>query len=125
MATTRRMHRVAERVREVVAAELHRTADPRFLLVTITSAAVSKDLRHAKVYWMVSGGDQRRHEVQDAFDAAGGHFRRVIATALDIRFAPEVRFYYDETLDTQDRVNALIAEARAKDGVHSEDERGE
>lgn len=115
MAKQRRIHRVAEKVRESVAMELQRLADPRFSLVTITSAVASPDLRNVKVYWMVTGGEERRAEVAEAFESAMGAFKRIVGRELGIRFVPELTFYYDDTLDTSEEVQRLF------DRIHAED----
>lgn len=114
MAGNRRVYQIGERIKELVAQHLLYTADPRFNLVTITSVMVSPDLRNAKVYWVVSflsdtNREERIAEVDDAFSAALGHFRRVIAKQLGVRFVPDLRFYYDDTLDTAEHVERLIA----------------
>lgn len=109
MGDGRRTYRVAEKIRVIVAEELSRVADPRFSLVTITSVSVSADLRIAKVYWVVSGDEERREEVTEAFDAANGVFRRSLSKSLGIRFVPELKFFYDDTFDTVDQVDRLFA----------------
>jgi len=113
MAVKRRVFQVGERIKEVIAEQLMRTADPRFSLVTITSVMVTPDLRNAKVYWvvsMISGGDRKERiaEVQEAFDRAEGMFKRIIAKELGIRFTPDLRFYYDDTFDTVEEVERLM-----------------
>ena len=112
MAGRRRIFQVAEKIREIVATELMRTADPRFSLVTVTSVMTSSDMRHAKVYWIVSGGKERIAEVAEAFDSAAGLFRRAIGAALGIRFVPEIKFFYDDTFDTSEEVERLLARVR-------------
>jgi ribosome-binding factor A len=114
MAGNRRVYQIGERIKELVAEHLLYTADPRFNLVTITSVMVSPDLRNAKVYWVVSflsdtDREERIAEVNDAFDSALGHFRRVVAKQLGVRFVPDLRFYYDDTLDTAEHVERLMA----------------
>ena len=111
MATRRRVFRVAERVRSLIATELARTSDPRLGLVTITSVVVSPDLRHAKVYWIVSGEAERRPEVEEAFASANGLFRRALGKELGVRFVPEIKFFYDDTFDTHDEVARLLSRA--------------
>jgi ribosome-binding factor A len=113
MAGNRRIYQIAERIKEVIAEHLLHTADPRFSLVTITSVMVSPDLRSAKVYWVVSflsgvDRDERIAEVNEALEAAEGHFRRILAKQLGVRFVPDVRFYYDDTLDTAEHVERLM-----------------
>lgn len=119
MSSRRRQFRVAERVQMVVANELLRMADPRFSLVTITYANVSPDLRNAKVFWMIHGDELRVLEAEEAFEGAAGHFRRLIGTELGLRFTPEVKFYYDESLDEAQRVEELLASVRSsgRDGA--------
>jgi len=113
MSGQRRIFQIGEKIRELIAEHLLHTADPRFSLVTITSVMVSPDLRNAKVYWVVSfpsGADreERIAEVAEAFAAAQGLFRRVLAKQLGVRFVPELRFYYDDTLDTVEHVEKLM-----------------
>lgn len=121
MAKQRRVHRVAEKVREAVALELQRLADPRFTLVTISSVVASSDLRNVKIYWMVTGGKERRAEVANAFESATGIFRRVIGASLGIKFVPELHFFYDDTLDTNEEVQRLFERVHAGDSARHED----
>lgn len=109
MANKRRTFRVSEKIRTLLASELLRMADPRFSLVTITSVVTSSDLRYAKIYWMASGGKERIDEVNEAFKSAEGVFRRLLGKELGIRFVPEMRFFYDDTLDTFSQVDELLA----------------
>lgn len=125
MAKQRRVHKIAEQIRNSIAMHLQRMADPRLSLVTITSAVVSPDLRHAKVYWMVGGDEERRAEVGEAFDSAAGIFRRAIAAELGIRFVPELKFYYDDTFDTSDSIDRLFARIRAEGEAREESLEGE
>jgi ribosome-binding factor A len=117
MAGSRRVYQVGERIKELVAEHLVHTADPRFNLVTITSVMVSPDLRIAKVYWVVStlsGIDraERISEVEEAFQSAEGLFRRLLAKQLGVRFVPQLRFYYDDTLDTVEHVERLMSKIK-------------
>jgi ribosome-binding factor A len=117
MAGSRRVYQVGERIKELVAEHLVHTADPRFNLVTITSVMVSPDLRIAKVYWVVStlsGVDRQERiaEVAEAFSSAEGLFRRLLAKQLGVRFVPGLRFYYDDTLDTVEHVEQLMAKIK-------------
>jgi ribosome-binding factor A len=117
MAGSRRVYQVGERIKELIAQHLLHAADPRFNLVTITSVMVSPDLRIAKVYWvvsMISGVDrnERIAEVSEAFEAAEGLFRKLLAKQLGVRFVPSVRFYYDDTLDTVEHVERLMSKIK-------------
>ncbi len=115
MANKRRTFQIAEKIREILAMQLLRTADPRFTLVTITSVVISPDLRYAKVYWVVTGDAERREIVQEAFESAGGMFRRAVGADLKVRFVPEIKFFYDDTLDTAEEVERLFAKIHASE----------
>ena len=131
MANQRRMHKVAERIRSLVAMELQRVGDPRLSLVTITSVVVTNDLRQAKIYWMASEllglpGEreqvQRRNTervaaVQKAFTSATGLFRRAVAEDLGVKFAPELRFYHDDTVEARYTIEELFRKIKAESPV--------
>lgn len=111
MADRRRAHRIAEKIREVVATQLLHSADERLNMVTITAVTISSDLRHAKVYWNITGDEQKRKEADAAFSKAAGYFRKELGKTLTIKFTPEIKFYYDDTLDTQDEISRLMHKA--------------
>ncbi len=124
MAGSRRVYQIGERIKELVAQYLVHTADPRFGLVTITSVMVSPDLRIAKVYWVVSfvsdvDREKRVAEVAEAFESAQGYFRKMISKQLGIRFVPDLRFYYDDTLDTVEQVERLMAKIKPSENPES------
>ena len=108
MANQRRIYKVSEQIRTVIASELQRISDPRLQMVTITSVRVSSDLKHAKVYWTVD--KTRVEEVTEGFVSARGHIRTVLAKSVDLRFIPTLKFFYDDTLDTCEEVDALLAQ---------------
>lgn len=116
MAGKRRVFQVAEKIREIIASELMRTADPRFSLVTVTSVMTSPDMRHARIYWIVSGGKDRVSEVSEAFEVASGMFRRALGAGLGIRFVPQIKFFYDDTFDTTEEVERLLARVKTQEG---------
>lgn len=120
MSSNRRIYQIAERVKEVIATEIVTASDPRFSMVTITSAVVSPDLRIAKIYWVVSILDpstkkERIAEVQEALQSAAGFLRKFIAKSLNTRFVPELKFYYDDTFDTMDEVETLLKRVRTNE----------
>ena len=109
MANTRRVYRVAQQIRSQLAQLLLYMQDERFSLVTITAVVVSPDLKIAKVYWVVSDSEKRKGPVEEAFSGAAKHLRKELAHSLELRVVPELRFYYDTTLDTVEEVDRLLA----------------
>lgn len=90
--------RVAQAVREVVAnAILFDVHDPRVRNVTILGAEVSPDLRHAKVFFTVTGDEREQKRVMHGLQSARGFLQTKIAARLQTRVTPELRFEFDDS----------------------------
>lgn len=73
--------------------------DPRIQTTTITGVKVSSDLRLARVYFIASGGVKTKTEAIEGYKNALGYIKRILAQELDLRYVPEIQFYYDESFD--------------------------
>ena len=112
--------RVNEQAREVISEILlFEISDPRLDMVTITGVEVSYDRSVANVYY--STEPSRYTEVAQAFNAAAGRIRSLMAKKLSWRVAPELRFHLDESVDNAQR----IAEALSADAAHNASARAE
>lgn len=95
--------RVNEQAREVISEILlFEISDPRLDMVTITGVEVSYDRSVANVYY--STEPARYTEVAQAFAAATGRIRSLMAKKLSWRVAPELRFHLDESVDNAERI---------------------
>lgn len=117
-----RTARINEVVREVLAEELERMSDPRLSMVTITGVDVTRDLRHAKVYYAALG----RHddEIEVALRKAAPHLRGVLGRQVRLKYLPELEFLLDPAIEQGQRVEAIlrsINEERAGDPPTPED----
>ena len=107
----KRLTRVGEMIREELSAMILRDLkDPRIGFVTITDVVMSPDLRQAKVYFSRIGTEAERAESQRGLQAAAGFMRRELGHRLALKFAPELRFFYDESLETGSRIDRLLRE---------------
>jgi ribosome-binding factor A len=107
-----RMRRVDEAIREVLAETLAGDlADPRLGFVTVTDVRTSSDLRGARVFVSVLGGEAVRADTLAALGSAHGLFQRRIATQLHLRRTPTLQFEYDSTTDRALRVEELLRDA--------------
>ena len=83
--------------------------------MTITRVTVSKDLRYAKVFYMVHGEESREHTVQRLLRDSAGYLQGVVARGLGMRFAPRLSFHLDEATERGIRMSAMIDKVRAED----------
>jgi ribosome-binding factor A len=119
---TKRTSQIGEVIRETLATMLARgeVADPRLKGLTIHSVKVTADLSIAKVYYssrfvggVLPAEDSKpdakvAKDIATALKQASGFFRKQIASSLNIRHAPELNFYVDESLEESVRIGALL-----------------
>lgn len=113
MATSIRQHKVSSQIQRIVAAVMQRdVADPRVDgLVSVTRVEVTKDLREAKVFVSILGGQRRPATVLEGIKSAGRHIQTEVAENLALRFAPRLTFLLDESLKKQAEILKTINEA--------------
>jgi ribosome-binding factor A len=111
----RRADRVAEVIREEVARFLNEGAkDPRIVgFVTVTGVDVTPDLRHAKVYVSVMGGEAERASTFAGLSSLAPHLRSRVGRALRLRFAPELEFRHDPSIERAARIETLLAKIKS------------
>ena len=113
--STRRADRVAEAVREVIAELLLRDIkDPRIGMVTLTSVEFSDDLKHARVYFSCVGDHTVRERSLRGLRSATGFIRSQVTRRLKLRYAPDLTFVFDPSLEVADRVATLLKDARGR-----------
>jgi ribosome-binding factor A len=126
-----RMARVAEAVREVASETiLYELRDPRVKStgVTVTRAEVSGDLQHAKVYVSVMGSPREQELAMHGLKHAAGFVQSKLASRLQTRFTPTIRFVLDQGVKKSIEMTRLINEALGQgapaDAARDEDESG-
>ena len=110
-----RTERVADQVKELVSQLLSfDVKDPGVGLVTVTHVKVTGDLSLATVYYtLMDDGPRERKETAKALERATPYLRRRVAEDLNLRRATDLRFHYDEHLERQQRVDALLQQIEA------------
>jgi ribosome-binding factor A len=104
------MRRVNEAVRAVLAEAVGELKDPRIGFVTVTGVETSSDLRQARVYVSVLGGERRREQTLAALAAAHGVLQSRISRELRLKRTPQLTFEYDPTVERGVRMTQLIDE---------------
>ena len=116
MVDVARARKLAVRIREIVAATLEfQVKDPRLGMVTLTDAKLTPDLREATIYYTVYGDDVARQESAIALESAKGVLRSTVGKQTGVRYTPSLTFIADIVPETAERLEGLLAQARAAD----------
>jgi len=108
---SQRQLRVGELVRHAVAEMLTRGEIHDDVLaqhvVTIPEVRMSPDLRLATIYVVPLGGKDVT-PVLAALDRHKKYIRGEVANAVNLKFAPDIRFLEDETFDEVRRIDEIL-----------------
>jgi ribosome-binding factor A len=112
MAEVKRAARVAERIREELAWLLTREVrDPGAAGAIVSRVEVTDDLKTARIFVRTLDGSGVA-ETLAALKRASTMLRRQVTTRVGLRFAPELRFAYDDRQDAVTRIEQLLDEVK-------------
>jgi ribosome-binding factor A len=123
---SQRMLRVGELVRHALAGLFARGEIEDDTLagavITVPEVRMSPDLKLANAYVMPLGGE-RAKEIAEALNRHQRFIRGRIAPELDLKFAPEVRFFVDETFEEFGKIDALLKSDRVQRDLAADDDK--
>jgi len=106
-----RMRSINEAVRKAISNAIsNELEDPRIGFVTVTAVDTSPDLRRARVYVSVLGGEEERKSTLAGLRAAHGPLQAAIAREARMKYTPTLSFHYDEGPERAVRVTRLLEE---------------
>ena len=86
--------------------------DPRLAAARVSAVEVSGDLGLATVFFSTLGLDDDPPPIKEAFEKARGFFRSRVASSLQLRRAPDLRFRHDTSAKRAVELGQLIDDAR-------------
>jgi ribosome-binding factor A len=117
---SQRMLRIGELIRHKLAEMLVRGDIHDDVLaahvVTVPEVRMSPDLKLATAYVMPLGGDAA-DPVLKALERNKKYIRAEVAHTLDLRYAPDIRFRFDESFDEVNRIDKLLHSPRVRADV--------
>ncbi|MFH0873067.1 MAG: 30S ribosome-binding factor RbfA [bacterium] len=97
---SKRPERVSGLLKEEIGQLIQRgLKDPRIGFVTITEIVLSRDLRHAKVFFSSYGDEEAKLRSLEGLRSALGFIRGELGRRLDLRFIPELDFRIDNSVE--------------------------
>ena len=105
-----RPERVAEAIQhELSILLLQKVRDARISQVTISKVQMSPDLKRAKVYFLVPKGVSSANALK-GMERARGFFRSHLAKSMNLRYTPDLVFFYDHQNEEIERLDKLFAQ---------------
>src|SRR5215217_1798092 len=121
---SQRMLRVGELVRHALAAMFARgdVEDDALhgAVITVPEVRMTPDLKIANAYIMPLGG-LHAEEIVTALNRHRKFVRGRVAPQINMKFAPEVRFFVDDTFEEAGRIDSLLRSDKVQRDLDDED----
>jgi ribosome-binding factor A len=122
-APTQRQLRIGELVRHKLAEMLSRGEIHDDIIashvITVPEVRLSPDLKLASAYVVTLGGDDSA-VVIEALNRNKKYIRAQVAQAVNLKFAPDIRFLRDETFEEASRIDQLLASSKVRQDIDKE-----
>jgi ribosome-binding factor A len=105
----RRVRRVADQIKTELAWIIdQKLKDPNKGFITLTRVKLSTDLKLARIYFSVLGDVHKQPQSEKALKKATNFLRIQLSQKLNLRYAPELQFFYDDTIEYSDHISRLL-----------------
>lgn len=116
-----RTTRVAEQMKKEIAAIIeHQVKDPRIGFITITNVELSNDLRHAKIFFSSLGNEEQQKKSLEGLENAKGFIRKEIAQRIQLRYAPEILFRIDNSIEHGVKISQILSKIKSTEEAEKE-----
>ena len=104
-----RLNRIGDQIRKELSEILIKeVSDPRLDFIYITDVKVDRELAYANIYVSAVEGKARSEEILDGFENANNYLRHLLASRINLRVFPRLRFYWDPTPERADHIERLL-----------------
>jgi len=119
-----RVVRINELIQREVSDLLHTRFRERTVGITITEVDTTPDLRAARVYFSVIGGDMAKHEATKLLEEIKDDLRTRVFKVVTLKYTPALSFHFDDSHVRGNRTLAILDELAAK-GEFKDQKEGE
>lgn len=110
----KRAERVAGLIMEEISSIIQReVSDPRVAMATITGVKVTDDLKHARIHFVCD--PKRQKNTLAGFERSKGFIKKILASRLNLRYMPDLNFYYDDSFDYSSKIEKILKEIKTED----------
>jgi len=121
-----RSEKVASVIKKIISLAVSKLANENnFGLASVSMVKLSKDLRVANIYVNLLCFEQANNETKskqfmELLKTKNGMLRSIVAKEIRMRSTPELRFFYDDTLEQLEQIENLLNKVK-KEAPYKED----
>lgn len=104
-------HAIQEEISMILMREVK---DENIKFVTITGVDTTNDLSFSKVYYTVLD-KSKLNETKEALDKASSFIRTKLASRIEVRHTPELKFIYDTSIAYGEHIDELIEKIKEEE----------
>ena len=110
MPAYNRIDRISEEVKKELSMIIRELKDPRLskAVVSVVNVNVTKDLKFAKAFISVLGGEDVQKGAMDALKSASGFIRKEVGHRINLRNTPEFTFVLDKSIEYGAHINEVL-----------------
>lgn len=91
--------------------------DPRISsLTSVVAVEVAPDLKTAKAYISVLGDEKAQEDTMAGLKSSAGYIRKLLASNVNLRNTPEIRFVLDQSIEYGVRMSKMIDDVNQHEG---------
>lgn len=122
MADNRRLKKYGDTIKRAVSEILEfKVTDPRKGFITVTKVKMSPDLRLASVYYTVLGTEEQRVTTAKVLKNSKQFIKNELKPAISSRWLPDLRFFYDDTMEKALRIEQLLKKIEHDPGTDQQE----
>ena len=111
-----RTDRVANEIHSILGQIQNQYIDISYLgFVTFSKVIISPDLKHAKVFFGVVNKKKTIENITIELNKKSKAFRKYLGKELRIKFTPQLKFYYDDTMSYTEKLDTIFHNLEDKD----------
>ena len=104
-----RIERVNNQIHDILGGILNKNIDLKYLgFITFTKIDVSRDLRIAKVFYSVINPTMSIEKLNIEINKHRKPFKKYMSPELSMKHTPDLKFYFDDTLEYTEYVSSLM-----------------
>ncbi|MFP4166312.1 MAG: 30S ribosome-binding factor RbfA [Opitutales bacterium] len=107
---SKRIIRVNELLRREISEQLHSRYRSASVAITISEVETSPDLRQARVFYSVVGGEGAVAEAGALFDRIGKELGHRVSRRVVLKYFPRLEFVHDRSLERGARIVEILEE---------------